>query len=55
LRSQILAALFARVQRGEMQKSEAATQLDYVRGLPLRLLGDRVFSTCGVGLGDLLG
>jgi predicted nucleic acid-binding protein len=42
LRSQVLAELFARVQRGEMNKKEAGRRLDYLRSLQVRLLGDRV-------------
>ncbi len=42
LRSQVLAQLFARVQRGELSRKEAEGRLDYLRGLQVRLLGDRV-------------
>ena len=42
LRSQVLAELFARVQRGEMTRNEAGRRLDYLRSLQVRLLGDRV-------------
>ena len=42
LRSQVLAELFVRVQRGEMSKKDAGQRLDYLRGLEIRLLGDRV-------------
>ena len=42
LRSQVLAELFARVQRGEMSMKDAGRRLDYTRGLQVRLLGDRV-------------
>ena len=42
LRSQVLAALYARVQRGETSRKTASRQLDYLRGLQIRLLGDRV-------------
>lgn len=42
LRSQMLALLYQAVQRGEMEKQEADERLNYVRGLRLRLLGDRV-------------
>lgn len=41
LRSQILALLYQAVRRGELARKEAGAQLDYVRGLRLRLLGDR--------------
>ena len=42
LRSQLLASLFEAVQRRDMTKKEADGYLDYVRGLRIRLLGDRV-------------
>lgn len=42
LRSQVLARLFAEVQRGDLARAEADQRLDYLRGLHLRLLGDRV-------------
>ena len=42
LRSQVLAVLFAQVQRGELTRTEANRRLDYLRGLQIRLLGDRV-------------
>jgi predicted nucleic acid-binding protein len=42
LRSQVLAQLFVQVQRGELSRKDASRRLDYLRGLPLRLLGDRV-------------
>jgi len=42
LRSQLLAMLFRSVQRGEMRERDADQHLDFVRGLRIRLLGDRV-------------
>ena len=42
LRSQVLAALYSQVGRGELTRGEASSHLDYLRGLQLRLLGDRV-------------
>jgi predicted nucleic acid-binding protein len=42
LRSQVLAELFVRVRRGEMSPRDASRRLDYLRGLRVRLLGDRV-------------
>jgi predicted nucleic acid-binding protein len=42
LRSQVLARLFVEVQRGELSRKEADRRLDYLRGLRIRLLGDRV-------------
>jgi hypothetical protein len=42
LRSQLLSLLYQASRRGEMTKKEADRHLDYVRGLRIRLLGDRV-------------
>ncbi|SDT35959.1 type II toxin-antitoxin system VapC family toxin [Jiangella sp. DSM 45060] len=42
LRSQLLADLYQAVLRGELSRKEADARLDYVRGLRIRLLGDRV-------------
>ena len=41
LRSQMLSCLYQTVRRGEMTKKDADEQLNYVRGLRIRLLGDR--------------
>lgn len=42
IRSQVLAELYARVRRGELDRKAAASLLDHLRALRLRLLGDRV-------------
>ena len=42
LRSQLLSLLYQAVNRGEMAKQDAERQLNYVRRLRIRLLGDRV-------------
>jgi len=42
LRSHVLAQLYAAVQRGALTRKEANARLDYLRGLQVRLLGDRV-------------
>jgi predicted nucleic acid-binding protein len=42
IRSQVLAELYARVQRGALDRKAAERQLDHLRALRLRLLGDRV-------------
>ncbi|MBB3316671.1 indolepyruvate ferredoxin oxidoreductase alpha subunit [Rhizobium sp. BK181] len=42
LRSQMLAHLYSAVRNGDLRKREADIQLDYLRGLRIRLLGDRV-------------
>ncbi len=41
LRSQVLARLYSAVHNGDLDKREADDQLDYLRGLRIRLLGDR--------------
>jgi predicted nucleic acid-binding protein len=42
LRSQTLSLLYQEVRRGEISDKEAEQRLDYLRGLRIRLLGDRV-------------
>lgn len=42
LRSQVLNELYGAVRRGELDPPSAERQLDSVRGLRIRLLGDRV-------------
>jgi predicted nucleic acid-binding protein len=42
LRSQMLSLLYQAVDQGEMTKESAEQRLTYVRGLRVRLLGDRV-------------
>jgi predicted nucleic acid-binding protein len=42
LRSQVLSSLYQAVRRGELTKQAAERRLDYVRGLRIRLLADRV-------------
>ena len=41
LRSQVLAQLFAEVRDRKITRKEANQRLDYLRGLQIRLLGDR--------------
>lgn len=55
LRSQLLALLYGAVRSGEMTKREAQRQLDYVRGLQIRLLGDRVLQGLAWKIADQLG
>lgn len=55
LRSQLLSMLFQTVQRGEMSKADADRQLDYVRGLRIRLLGDRVLQAVAWKVAEQLG
>jgi len=45
LRSQVLSMLYQAVQRGELTKTVADERLSYLRGLRLRLLGDRVLQS----------
>ena len=42
LRSQAVAHLYAAARRGEIDRFEARAQLDHMRSLNIRLLGDRV-------------
>ncbi|EMY33903.1 hypothetical protein D477_012520 [Arthrobacter crystallopoietes BAB-32] len=42
LRSQVLSLLYQAVQRGGLERKDAERQLDYLRSLRIRLLGDRV-------------
>jgi predicted nucleic acid-binding protein len=52
LRSQLLSLLYQAVQRGELTKGEADDRLAYVRGLRLRLLGDRVLQNVAWRIAD---
>ena len=54
LRSQFLTLLYQAVQSGEMTKSDADRYLGYVRGLRLRLLGDRVLQNVAWKVADEL-
>ncbi|WP_293413115.1 hypothetical protein [Piscinibacter sp.] len=45
IRSQVLAQLYGLVRRGELDRKAAERQLDHLRGLRLRLLGDRVLQS----------
>ncbi len=55
LRSQLLSLLYQAVHRGEMTRKDAARRLDYVRGLRIRLLGDRVLQNVAWKVADQLG
>ena len=55
LRSQVLSLLYQAVRRGEMTRKEAERQLEYVRGLRMRLLGDRVLQKVAWKVADQLG
>jgi predicted nucleic acid-binding protein len=54
LRSQVLATLYQAVRQGQLTKADAGQQLDYVRGLRLRLLGDRVLQSVAWKVADKL-
>lgn len=54
-RSQLLAQLYRLVREGGMTKMEAEQQLDYVRALRIRLLGDRVLQKVAWQAADQLG
>jgi predicted nucleic acid-binding protein len=51
----VLSLLYQAVQRGEMTKKDADQQLNYVRGLRIRLLGDRVLQNIAWKIADQLG
>jgi predicted nucleic acid-binding protein len=55
LRSQLLSLLYQAVHRGEMTKKDAGRRLNYVRGLRIRLLGDRVLQDVAWRIADQLG
>jgi predicted nucleic acid-binding protein len=55
LRSQVLSLLYQAARRGEMTRKDAERQLEYVRGLRIRLLGDRVLQGVAWKAAGLLG
>ena len=55
LRSQLLNLLYEAVRRGELTRKDAEHRLDYVRGLRIRLLGDRVLQNVAWKIADQLG
>jgi len=55
LRSQVLSLLYQAVRRGEMTSKEAERQLEYARGLRIRLPGDRVLQNVAWKAAVLLG
>lgn len=55
LRSQLLSALYRAARQGELTKKEADRQLNYVRALRIRLLGDRVLQNVAWKVADQLG
>ena len=55
LRSQLLSLLYQAVNRGEMTRTDAGRRLSYVRGLRIRLLGDRVLQNTAWKVAGQLG
>lgn len=55
LRSEMLSLLYQAVRRSELTKKEAAAQLEYVRSLRIRLLGDRALQNAAWRIADRLG
>ncbi|HEX5495183.1 MAG TPA: hypothetical protein VFX70_11485 [Mycobacteriales bacterium] len=55
LRSQTLSLLYQDVRRGEITRKAAEQRLAYIRGLRIRLLGDRVLQSVAWKLADQLG
>jgi predicted nucleic acid-binding protein len=55
LRSQMLSMLYRAVHGGEMTKKDAERRLNYVRGLRIRLLGDRALQNVAWKVADQLG
>jgi hypothetical protein len=55
LRSQLLSLLYRAVRQGELTKREAERQLNYMRSLQIRLLGDRVLQSTAWKVAEQLG
>ena len=55
LRSQVLSLLYGAVARGEQTKRDAERHLAYIRGLRIRLLGDRVLQNVAWRVANELG
>lgn len=55
LRSQTLSLLYQEVRRGELTRKDAERRLTYLRGLRIRLLGDRVLQSVAWKVADQLG
>src|SRR5947207_13232329 len=55
LRSQMLSLLYRATRQGEMAKNDADRQLNHVRALRIRLLGDRVLQRVAWKIADQLG
>jgi len=55
LRSEVLALLYESFRRGDVDRKDAREQLDYLRSLKLRLLGDRVLQRVAWEIAEQLG
>jgi predicted nucleic acid-binding protein len=55
LRSQVLSLLYRAVRNGEVTRKDADRQLNYLRALRIRLLGDRVLQNVAWRIADQLG
>ena len=55
LRSQVLALLYGATARGELTRRDAERQLDHLRALRVRLLGDRVLQRQAWTVAEQLG
>lgn len=55
MRSQVLSRLYRAVRGTEMTKKDAERHLNYIRGLRIRLLGDRVLQSTAWKVADMLG
>jgi predicted nucleic acid-binding protein len=55
LRSHVLSSLYRSVQRGELTRKEADAHLNHIRGLRVRLLGDRALQRAAWTVADRLG
>lgn len=55
IRSQVLSRLYQAVIRSEMTQKDAERRLNYLRGLRMRLLGDRVLQSTAWKVADALG
>lgn len=55
IRSQMLSLLYQAVHRGELTRNNAERRLNYVRGLRIRLLGDRVLQNLAWKVADQFG
>lgn len=52
LRSQVLSLLYVEVRRAKISRKDADRRLDYLRGLRIRLLGDRVLQRVAWNVAD---